>query len=136
MNKLTIHGYPLDSREAIKAVIQDMRKTHEAKDMKLAMGDWASIECGACLCCAGGSAVIHGMGGARDEDLWSEEEWEVANFFDCVRIGCWRYLQRCGYFIPDKAQDAWAWEMREVGDDPEAFFSAWERFADAMPEAK
>ena len=142
---MEIYGYPIISKQAMLAVVEDMRKTHAAEDMELDMSVWAeTYPSDTCFCCAGGSVVIHAMGGSRCDEEWTSEQNRVAFIIDDIRMGDWKgaevRLRQWGGFsgldgiIPDQAREAWSEPMREVGDDPEEFFAAWEKFANALPE--
>ena len=131
---LTIHGHPLNSSAAIRAVIEDMRKTVADPTMKLDMAWFANQDGDVCHACAGGSAVIHGMGANRMFERWTTDQRMVASYYDEVRCGYWLGCDIDGYPIPESPQDAWSKEMLDAGHPD--FFPAWERFADAVEAAE
>lgn len=132
---LTFHdGVPVASSKGIRLVIEDMRKTKRSKslvlDMYLFAHPFTRNGRTACSVCAGGSAVIHGLGGKRDEEMWTAEEWRVANFFNEIRVGDFESVHGAtGVCLPVQVTSAWSSGMLDH-DHPD-FFPAWERFADA-----
>jgi hypothetical protein len=132
--KLEIHGHPIYSSQALRAVIDDMRKTFDSPSMVLDMHTWTTMyHDRICYACAGASAVIHGMDGSKDSGKWTDTEWEVARFFERVRVGKWQQLlDDHGWYCPLSVRLARSPRMEEVGDNPEEFFDAWYEFADAL----
>lgn len=132
MSHIKIHGAPINTRQAFLAIIEDMRKTAAAKDMTLDMECWAAQSGGVCYACAGGSAVIHGMRGARSADRWTKKQSIVAEFINFVRIGDMDRASLCAP-LPDDAGEYWSPAMKDQ-EHPD-FWKAWSRFAMALPSA-
>lgn len=123
----------LASREFVLSVIEDMRTALATPGYALNMTWWASTneEDGCCHVCAGGAAVIFGMGGRPDYYQWTPEQDLVADWCDSVRTGDWDGCACNGHPVPESACDAWDCAM--IAPRQPDFFSAWERFANALP---
>ena len=130
----TIHGHPLGSSAATRAVIENARKTARSKKMVLDMACFALEEDGRCHACIGGSAVIHDMNAPRKSSEWTEDQQEVAEFFDLIRCGLFNALWRdYHYYVPEEVRIEWSEDMMHYNPkNPKPFWRAWERFADAQ----
>ena len=121
----------LASREFVMSVIEDMRAALANPGYVLDMQVYAGTFNNKCHVCAGGSAVVFGLGGPMNEDAWSADQWDVARWCDAVRRGWWDRCVELGHPVPEAAQNAWYGAMMDA-DEPD-FFPAWERFANALP---
>lgn len=119
-----------NSYEFMVELLEDMRKTERSKTMVLNMMGYALRLDGKCYACAGGSMVIHGMGGSRNSCKWSDIEYLVARWCDAVRRGAWESCERFGWPVPQKAQGAFRPAMRHPIHA--GFWPAWERFKEAF----
>ena len=120
----------LNSAAFIRSLIADMRKTKASPDLVLDMDSFTEKPTARSKChvCAGGSAVIHAMGGPASEILWTRDQWAVARWCNYVRSGYFEECEDRRYPVPEEVQEAWSDDMRQVGPK---FFGAWERFATA-----
>lgn len=124
-------GLKLNTKAFVAQLIEDMRKTAQTEGMVLDMQRFARRKEDGCHICAGGSAVVHGLDGAPDSRKWTEEQWRVAYWCDCIRLGFWDGCDGYGFPVPKEAQENWHKDMKDVGPN---FFPAWERFRDGWPE--
>lgn len=124
-------GLKLNTKAFIAQLIEDMRKTAQTEGMVLDMQRFARPMRDGCHVCAGGSTVVHGLGGAPDSSRWTEEQCAVARWCDCIRLGFWERCADLGFPVPKEAQENWHIDMEDVGPN---FFPAWERFRDGWPE--
>lgn len=121
----------LNTKAFIAQLVEDMRKTAQTEGMVLDMQLFACPQEDGCHVCAGGSAVIHGLGGAANSNQWTEEQCRVAIWCDYLRCGNWRGCEAYGFPVPKEARKNWHRDMKHVGPN---FFPAWERFRDGWPE--
>lgn len=119
----------LNTSAFIRSVISDMRKTDADPKMVLDMDRYAKKFGGLCHACAGGSGVIHGLGGARDYYQWSNSQDLVAYWCNAVRISCWDTCEKYGYPVPEQVQAVWSEGMLDASHPN--FWDAWEAFASA-----
>lgn len=124
-------GLKLNTKAFVAHLVEDMRKTAQTEGMVLDMQVFACPKEDGCHICAGGSAVVHGLGGAPDSGKWTAEQRKVAYWCDCIRLGLWERCASYGFPVPKEAQKNWTEDMKEVGPN---FFPAWERFRDGWPE--
>lgn len=119
----------LNTSAFIRSVISDMRKTDADPKMVLDMRFYSHEFSNRCHACAGGSAVIHGLGGERRSSLFTEDQRLVAKWCNVVRCGDWGMCDWYGSPVPKQVQKAWSEGMQDA-THPD-FWQAWEDFADA-----
>lgn len=124
---------PMGTAAFVREVIADMRLAQATKGFKLDMRFFTLPSHSACLVCAGGSAVVFGLGGEADRDAWTDAQWRVAYYCDDLRSGRFSRAMSTAP-VPQEAQAAHSRSMW-YADDPD-FFPAWERFAAAWEEAE
>lgn len=117
----------------LKRMIQDMKDIHQnATHIHLNMGDFLSYDVGGhCYICAGGAAVLYQLDAdKRDTNKWTDEQWQVAQWCDAVRVGEFNDYEDV-WPVPESVQKAWHQDMTDYDqNDSVPFFKAWDNFVD------